>query len=373
METISLKERCDVPRLSRAEAERRHLLSEETLLKMHLLPGGKPVARVADADGREHCYYDPDRVKEAPPSHWYGKKSDTAADKKEPAEESTPSDGSQDTEPRRLSPRRAAALGYYPATVLARMYYEPTEAPVAYYVKKSGDKVLLFDRATCRRLPLPCTKCGNAVRYRTKLCQACYSAELAERRAAGDKKRAARYGMDPDRVLFFDLELTGVYDHDEILSVSIVSGRGETVLDTLVRPVRKKRWKQTEKIHGITPDMVKGAPTLAEIAPRLVEVFARAERLIAFGTSTDYAHLCRIYATREERMSMRSKLLDCGAEFAHYIHEHEVELTHMSLSDAMAHFSLEWNGIAHTSTADAGACRLVFEALFPHYYESEAI
>ena len=179
--------------------------------------------------------------------------------------------------------------------------------------------------------------------------------------------------MARERVLFFDLEMTGVYDHDEVLSVTVVNGHGETLLDTLTRPQRKKRWRATEKIHGITPDMVKDAPTMAEIAPQLTALFGEADCIVSFGSSTDFFHLARLYRSRAERAALKSKLVDCGTEFAHYIHEHEIELQHLSLSDAMAHFSLPWDGTAHTSAADTNACRLVFEALFPHYYEGEPL
>ena len=354
-----------VPLVDGAQAARCHLLSEDSLRRMRLLPTSPPVARTAEENGSFTYYFDPNKVKEAPAGYKYGKKlSDTAPSRK---------GGHATGEIRRISARQAAAQGLYPKEVLARMYYEPTEAPAAYYIKKSGERVELYDRAACRRLPLPCAKCGGEVRYRAKLCRSCYQTELAKRCAVGDKKRTAYYGMDRSRVLFFDLELTGVYEHDEILSVSIINGNGETVLHTLTRPQRQKRWKRTEKIHGITPEMVKNAPTLADITPQLVEIFNNADRLIAFGTSTDFSHLRRIYNTRDERDRMHGKLLDCATEFAHYVHEHEVELTHLSLTDAMTHFSLDWEGTAHTSLADTVACRKVFETLFPHYFESEAM
>ena len=70
-------------------------------------------------------------------------------------------------------------------------------------------------------------------------------------------------------------------------------------------------------------------------------------------------------------VQLREKALDCAAEFARYAHEHELGLTHLSLSDAMTHFGLAWEGTAHSSLADTDACRRVFEQLFPPYYESE--
>ena len=362
METVIKQEKSkDPPFISEQEATRRHLLSADMLQKLHLRPTAAPVGRCNTKNG-EVLYYDPEKVKEAPASEWYGKaKRQGAPAKKEPA-----------GEVRRMSVRHAASLGFFSAAVLSRMYYEPTEGPVAFYIAKSGARVDLFDRAACRRLPLPCAKCGTGVRYRAKLCESCYRAELEARRREGDLRRNARYGASREKTLFFDLEMTGVYTHDEVLSVTLTDATGTLLFHSLTRPERKKRWRRTEEIHGITPEMVKDKPTLREIAPTLRALLDGATRLIAFGTSTDLMHLQRLYGSREEKRALREKALDCGAEFARYAHEHELGLTHLSLSDAMAHFALPWEGEAHTSLADTDACRRVFERLFPNYFTTDS-
>lgn len=340
----------DLPRIDPKLAAKRHLLSEAELKKLRLLPNGAPVA-CAKAEHGIVYYFDPGRVSPAPPEA-----------------------------PKRLTPggklpqmrlQNAMKQGYYPKKDLLEMYYEPTEGPVAYCLRH-GEEIALFDKTTCRRMPLPCIRCGDPVRYRAKLCRACFEKELASRREAGDRHRNAAYGMDRKKVLFFDLELTGLYDYDEILSVTLTDGTGAVVLDTLVRPVRRKKWKETEAIHGITPEMVKDAATLADLAPRLREILGKAERLVAFGTQTDLSHLTRLYTSRAEKNALRSKVLDCGAEFSRYVYEHGIELSHQSLTDAMSTFGLDWHGNAHTSTADTDACRRVFEALFPHYFKESA-
>ena len=361
METVTKQEKSkDLPFISEQEAARRHLLSAQMLQKLHLMPTTAPVAR-CNAKNGEIIYYNPEKVREAPTSHWYKKK--------EQPERVAPTPPSGEV--RRMSVRHAASLGYFSAPTLARMYYEPTEGPVAFYINKNGTRVDLFDRATCRRLPLPCVKCGNGTRFRAKLCEACYREEMDARRREGDRRRAAKYGASREKTLFFDLEMTGVYSHDEVLSVTIMNADGKLLFHSLTRPERKKHWRRTEQIHGITPEMVKNAPTLREVAPTLREILNAATHLIAFGTSTDLMHLQRLYGTREEKKALREKAFDCAAEFARYAHEHELGLTHLSLSDAMTHFNLTWEGTAHSSLADTDACRRVFELLFPHYYESE--
>ena len=364
MQGTATKTPKNIPLITAAEAKRRGLLTEGMLKRMGLAPSAPAVAYVKHESGTTLALFDSNRVKPM------AQPEPQPTAKPEIPEYPTPDENGEIP---RISARKAEQLGLFSRDALTRSYYEPTGEPVAYYLRKNGARVELFDKKDCRRLPMPCVRCGEQVRYRAKLCQSCYERELAEKRRLGDIRRGAYYGKNPKEILFFDLELTGVYDHDAVLSITVITGLGETVIDTLVRPVKKRRWPRTEKIHGITPEMVQDAPTMAELTPRLVTIFAGAKQLIAFGTSTDYSHLRRIYKTRTEQGRLRAKLVDCAAEFSSYIHEHGIDLVHRSLSDAMAHFDLVWEGEAHTSAADTQACRLVFHMLFPHYYESEAI
>ena len=93
--------------------------------------------------------------------------------------------------------------------------------------------------------------------------------------------------------------------------------------------------------------------------------------IIAYGVSTDYSHIKYIYATEKERKALHSKIRCCANEFVRYIHEHRPDIEHASLTDAMACFGIEWDGVAHTSIADTIGCMKVWERLFPHYSESE--
>lgn len=341
------------PRVEKKEAERKGFLGEKDLALMHLT-AGKPVAHSV-IDGQTVLWFDPAAAKAAPPETWIPKREEKK--REHPAV------------PPVISARRANAEKLYSPALLAKMYYEPEGEPMAYLKTREGELIPLYDKADCRRLPLPCVRCGKKERYRQKLCRACYEKDLADRRAAGDIRRGTYYGFDPERVLYFDLEMTGVFEHDEVLSVSLVNGLGKEVFNSLVRPTHTKRWKRTEKIHGITPDMVRESPTFEEIRPQLLSLFANADRLIAFGTSTDFMHLKRLYASKDGQNALRAKIRDCAAEFSHYLTEYEIELSHQSLSDAMECLGLTFPGTAHTADADAAACRLVFQKLFPHYYE----
>ena len=324
---------------------------------MHLVPKGDPVAYDVAPDGSMIYYFDPTRVEEASPETWYFPRS---------KRETMTLPGGSIIE--RMSVKNAAARGYYTAERLGRMHYEVVEEPVAYTYKADKSVLYFYDKKTAKKLPLMCVECGKDVRYRKKLCRECYEKDLAIRRAEGNAYRAASYGMDRAKVLFFDLELTGFYDHDEILSITIVDGFGNLIMDTLVKPVSTKSWKRTEEIHKITPAMVKDAPVLDELVPRIKEIFEDAENIIAYGVSTDYSHIKKIYAEGEEREEFHSKIKCCANEFVRYSHENRPDLLHASLTDAMSCFEIEWEGVAHSSIADTLGCRKVWEALFPNYY-----
>lgn len=355
-----LRSGASIRQIDSKEANEKQYLTRHKLAQLHLMPVGEPIAFELAPDGRVIYYFDPERVTEAPLETWYFPRS-----RKETM--TLPSG----TQIERMSVKNAAACGYYTEDRLKRMYYEVIEEPVAFTYKADRSVLYFYDKKTAKRLPQPCVRCGKDIRYRRKLCKECYERDLAIRRKEGDAHRDAYYHASRTGTLFFDLELTGVYDHDEILSITIVDGNGTTIMDTLVKPEHKKSWKQTEKIHGITPDMVQDASTMKELAPQVREIFNACDHLIAYGVSTDYSHIKYIYATEAEQQALHDKVLCCANEFVRYIHEHRPDVVHASLTDAMACFEIPWDGVAHSSCADTIACMKVWEELFPHYYDDK--
>ena len=357
--TMKLRSGATIPQVTVSEAEQKHYLTRNVLNKMHLMPAGDPIAFDENSDGSITYFFDPARVVEAPPELWYA-----------PAQKVETMTTDTGAEIVRMSTKRAATCGYYTRERLSQMNYDVIEEPVAYTLRNDKSTIYFYDKKTAIRRPLLCVECGKDVRYRRKLCRACFEKDLAVRRAEGDLHRAEHYHMQRERVLFFDLELTGVYTHDEILSVSIVDGTGRVRMDTLVKPARKKKWKQTEKIHGITPDMVADAPMLDELIPAIKELFDNADVLIAYGISTDYSHIKYIYDTEKEREALHKKARCAANEFVRFQSEHYPNEVHASLSDAMERLEIAWDGVAHTSIADTVGCAKVWEKLFPNYYDN---
>ncbi len=362
-QTMKLPSGVSIPKVTREEADRRCYLTRELLNLMHLSPVGDPVAFGQD-EGEEVVYfYDPARVSETPAELWY-------RDPSVPAEARETMTLESGTEIERIPTKRAMALGFYTKDRLDQMNYDVVQEPVAYNVRKDGTTLYFYDKRAAVRRPLKCVVCGQDVRYKRKMCRACFEKDLAIRRAQGDAYRAGSFNMDRSRVLFFDLELTGVYNHDEIISVTILDANGVIRMDTLVKPLHKKKWNRTEKIHGISPAMVQDAPTLDELTPAIKEMFDNADNLIAYGVSTDYSHIKYIYESEADRKALQKKTRCAANEFVRYQNEHYPDKVHAALVDAMECLGIEWDGIPHSSIADTIACMRVWEALFPNYYST---
>lgn len=79
--------------------------------------------------------------------------------------------------------------------------------------------------------------------------------------------------------IFLDTETTGLRRDAEICEITLINHDGAVLLDTLVRPARRIP-RDASAIHGITDEMVKDAPTFAEILSRLEELLTGREVII---------------------------------------------------------------------------------------------
>ncbi len=342
-------------------------LTRTELAVLHLMPAGDPVAFTYIGDGKVKFFFSPDNVSTTPPELWYP---DAESEGVRPI---TLDDGSVIPF---MGSESAESLGFHTKEDLDAMHLMIVESPVAYTHKETeegtavGETVFLYDTRTCIRQALKCIRCGKEDRFRNKLCRKCYEKDMLKRRKVGDEYRASVTGIDRGKAIFFDLELTGVYPYDEIISVSITDGYGNEIMDTLVRPERRRQWNITVKIHGITPKMTKYAPYLSEITPKIKEILLNSEIIVAYGISTDYSHIKKIF-TEEEQSILLPKLRDCAKEYVRYISEYEPDINKSSLVSATEYFGIEWSGTAHTSMADTHACRILWEKIFPSCYKEE--
>ncbi len=89
-------------------------------------------------------------------------------------------------------------------------------------------------------------------------------------------------------LVVIDFETTGIKSpldgerYDEVLSVSIIDQDGNTLLNTLCKPQKRKTWANAQEIHGITPSMVKNQPFFEDVFPKVKEILYKSKVVIAY-------------------------------------------------------------------------------------------
>ena len=79
-----------------------------------------------------------------------------------------------------------------------------------------------------------------------------------------------------------DTETTGLSPiYHEILQLSIVSINGEVLFDSYFKPVAES-WDSAQAVNGISPGMVKDAPTLAEKIAEISEILYFCDEIIGY-------------------------------------------------------------------------------------------
>jgi len=89
------------------------------------------------------------------------------------------------------------------------------------------------------------------------------------------------------KTVYLDLETTGFSTvNDEILEVAIIDDKGRVLVDSLIRPESCDQWSRAEGIHGISPDMVAGAPALHEIKTTIMHAL-KGKRVVIYNSDFD--------------------------------------------------------------------------------------
>lgn len=157
------------------------------------------------------------------------------------------------------------------------------------------------------------------------------------------------------KIYAVDLESTGINRFsDEILQLSIVDDKLNTIYNSYFCP-NTKAWNVEATKNGITYDMVKNAPKLANEKEKIIDILKQVDVIVTF--NGDHFDLPFI----EYRMGYKNKvesfdvMKEALKQFALY--------KHTSMKPSLA-LTCEWFGItnyqAHDSEADAKATMQIY-------------
>jgi DNA polymerase III epsilon subunit-like protein len=159
--------------------------------------------------------------------------------------------------------------------------------------------------------------------------------------------------------IYLDTETTGLNKNgtDEILEISMIDEKGEILLDTLVQPTKNTEWKIAKEIHGISPEMVKSAPTFGAIRKN-IERIINGNNVIIYNADYDSQFLMR-------ELRGAKKVQCCMLKFAEFYGEpgRYGGYKWQKLDKAARIAGHEWTGKAHRALADTKATKTVWEYL----------
>lgn len=159
------------------------------------------------------------------------------------------------------------------------------------------------------------------------------------------------------RTIYLDTETTGLDGTAEIIEVAAIDFQGNHLLDTLVRP-QGTIPRDAEAIHGISNEMVSGAPHWPEVYAALAELLARSQ-VVVYNAGFDFRMV--------NQMNRRHGIAECStgwqcamqrySGFAGVWHARYGNYRWHKLDQAVSAFGHPPGG--HRALADASACRLV--------------
>ncbi len=157
---------------------------------------------------------------------------------------------------------------------------------------------------------------------------------------------------------YLDTETTG-FQGSELVEIALLNSHGRPLIDTLIRPTRAKRWDDAQRIHGISPAMVKDAPTLEDVLPEVIR-HLRGHHLVVYNLSFDISFFPTEVRSAPAKMSCAmEQFAEAYGDWNDYHGSYRWQKLHV----AAAHVRHTWEGTAHRARADAHACRSVWRWL----------
>ncbi len=167
-----------------------------------------------------------------------------------------------------------------------------------------------------------------------------------------------------ERILVYDTETTGFHAGlDEILQFSACDGTGRVLMNTYIRPKRKRSWPEAAAVNGITPDMVMNSPTIDQVRDCIQVLFDQVSLLVAYNCPFDDGFLSAAgirFGEGSQSFDVMRAFAEVYGEWNDYFGEYKWQ----KLTTAAAYYGYDWKDCrAHDSLGDVFATLHVFNYL----------
>ena len=160
-------------------------------------------------------------------------------------------------------------------------------------------------------------------------------------------------------MIIFDTETTGVTENDEIIQLSIIDGKGKTLVNEYVHPYWKQEWIAAARVNGITPETVKNALYPHDLIPKVKGIFEAVDLLVAYNNTFDLAFLKRwgISTLGKKQYDVMLAFAEEYGEWNEYFGNYKWQ----KLSKAAAYYGYKFK--AHDSLEDVRATLYVYNKM----------
>lgn len=155
------------------------------------------------------------------------------------------------------------------------------------------------------------------------------------------------------KIIVFDTETTGVRVTDEVLSLAMIDGDGNVLLDRLYAPQSHQEWPQAQQIHHISPQDVAGKPTLLDDKERIEALLNHEDTmLVGYNLGFDLRLLRQSGLTLHPHHTY--DVMDAFAEYRKVPGTQRGKWRKFKLIECAAYFQYDWQDTkAHGALADS--------------------
>ena len=120
-------------------------------------------------------------------------------------------------------------------------------------------------------------------------------------------------------VVVLDTETTGLkVGYDELLQVSILNGKGETLYNGYLKPVWRETWEEAERVHHITPANVADAPTIDEEIATIGSLLRSAKTIVGYNVQFDLRFLQHAGLVLDDEQEIFDVMLNFAPIYGEY-------------------------------------------------------
>lgn len=159
---------------------------------------------------------------------------------------------------------------------------------------------------------------------------------------------------EPEKVMVLDIETTGFYaPADEVLSLAIIDGTGETLFYDSFKPEHNTAWPEAQAVNGISPDDVADRPIFAEETEYINLLLAKAEVIVGYNQEGfDLPFLAHFGVCPPEEVKLADVMMDYAEIHGEWDTKHQ-DWKWQKLTACAAHYNYQYH--AHDSLKDAEA------------------